>query len=72
MKQLAEKIEKQFNCLGENAEKYIIFSAPIQKKVARIDKNGEEITKNISCRFQFIDSKRFMTSSLSSFVNNLL
>ena len=36
----------------------------------RINKNGKEITKNISYILQFIDSARFMTSSLSNFVNN--
>ena len=30
----------------------------------------EEITKNISYILQFIDSARFMASSLSSLVNN--
>ena len=37
----------------------------------RIDKNGEEITKNISYRLQFINSVRFVASSLSNLVNNL-
>ena len=45
-------------------KKYITFTVPIQK----IDKNGEEITKNISHILQFIDSTRFMASSLSSLV----
>ena len=35
-----------------------------------IVKNGEEITKTISYRLQFIDSARFMTSSLSNLVSN--
>ena len=35
-----------------------------------IVKNGEEITKTISYRLQFIDSARYMTSSLSNLVNN--
>ena len=47
------------------------FTVPIEKEVTRIDKNGEEITKNISYILQFIDSARFMTSLLSSLVNNL-
>ena len=34
-------------------------------------KNGEEITKNMSYILQFIDSARFMASSLSNLVNNL-
>ena len=35
------------------------------------DKNGEEITKIISSRFQFIDSAKFMASYLSNVVNNV-
>ena len=31
----------------------------------------KKITKNISCRLQFIDSARVMASSLSNLVNNL-
>ena len=71
IKELAEKFEKQFTCLGENTEKYITFTVPIEKEVTRIDKKGEEITKNISYILQFIDSTRFMASSLSNLVNNL-
>ena len=41
------EFEKQFNCLGENTEKYITFTFPIAKEVRKIDKSGEEITKNI-------------------------
>ena len=40
--------KKQFTCLRENTEKYITFTVPIEKEVKRIDKNVEEITKNIS------------------------
>ena len=40
VKQLAEEFKKQFTCLGENTEKYITFTVPIQKDVTRIDKNG--------------------------------
>ena len=47
IKELAEEFKKQFTCLGENTEKYITFTVPIEKEVARIDKNGQEITKNI-------------------------
>ena len=42
-----------------------------KKEVARIDKNWKEITKNISYILQFIDSARFLASSLSNLVNNL-
>ena len=71
IKKLAEEFKKQFTCLGENTEKYITFTVPIEKEVTRIDKNGEQITKNISYILQFIDSARFMASSLSNLVNNL-
>ena len=57
--------------LGENTEKYITFTVPVEKEVTRIDKNGDEIAKNICYILQFIDSARFMVNSLSSFVNNL-
>ena len=71
IKELAEELKKLFTCLGENTEKYITFTVPIEKEFARIDKNGEKITKNISYILQFIDSTRFMASSLSNLVNNL-
>ena len=51
IKGLVEKFEKRFTCLGENTEKKkqnIIFTVPIKKEVTRTDKNGEEITKNLS------------------------
>ena len=64
IKELAEEFKKQFTCLGENNENYITFTISIEKKVTRIDKNGEEITKNISYILQFIDSARLMASAL--------
>ena len=45
IEELAEEFGKQFACLGQNTEKYIIFTVPIEKEVTRIDKNGEDITK---------------------------
>ena len=70
MKKLAEKLEKQFTCLGENTEKYITFTVPIEKEFTRINKNGEEIIKNTSYILEFIDSARVVVSSLSNLVNN--
>ena len=71
IKDLAEEFKKLFMFLGENTEKYIIFTVPIKKEVARIDKNGEEMTKNISYILQFIGSTIFIASSLSNLINNL-
>ena len=48
----------------ENIEKYITFSVPIKK---RIENTDIEITYKI----KFIDSFRFMTTSLSKLVDNL-
>ena len=44
--QVVEEFDRQYTCLGENNEKYIIFSAPIEKEVTRIGKNGEKKCKN--------------------------
>ena len=71
MQELAEGFKKQFTCLGENTEKYITFTVPIEKEVTRINKNGEEITKHISYILQYIDSARFVASSSSNLVNSL-
>ena len=46
-KRLEEAFEKQFTCLGENTEKYITFTVPIEKEITRTDKNGEKIRKYI-------------------------
>ena len=32
IKELAEEFRKQFTCLGENTEKYITFTVPIEKR----------------------------------------
>ena len=42
--------------MGENTEKYITFTVPIEKQVTKNDKPGEQITKNICHILQFTDS----------------
>ena len=42
----------------------------IEKEVIRTDKNGENVSKNISYTLQFIDSTRFMEIFFSNFVKN--
>ena len=71
IKELAEEFRKQFTCLLENTEKYITFTVPIEKKVMRTEKNGEQIIKNISYISQFVESARFMARSLLNLVNNI-
>ena len=48
IKELAEKFKGDFTCLGENTEKYISFSVPIEKEIKRIGKYEEQIRKTIS------------------------
>ena len=55
-KELVEEFKKQLTCLGENNKNiYITFAVLIEKVVRKIDKSGEEITKNVSYILQFID-----------------
>ena len=60
IKELAEEFEEEFECLGENTEKYIKFSMPIKKEIIKIDKDGNDKIMKISYRIKFIDSFRFM------------
>ena len=85
IKELTEEFDsKDFDCIGENTEKYISFAIPIevgfkdengnamQKK--KKNKKGEEYEVDLTktCKLRFIDSFRFTPSSLSSLVNNSL
>ena len=58
IKEIAKEFEGQFECLRENTEKYITFSVPIKKELD----NG----KTITYKLKFIDSFRFMSTSLSN------
>ena len=71
IKELAEEFEGEFECLGKNTEKYKTFSAPIKKEITKIDKDGNDKIMKISYKTQFIDRFRFMSSPLSSRVDNL-
>ena len=70
IKELGDEFKKLFTCLGENTEKYITFTIPTEKEVARIDENGEVIIEHIPYILQSIDSARFMEILLSNLVNN--
>ena len=71
MKELLKLLKKQFTCLVENTERYVTFTVLIKKEVRSIDKHGKRIKKNVSYILQFIDSARFMATSLSNLENNL-
>ena len=61
--QLAEEFKGELNCIREYMEKYITFSVPIKKEGV----NG----KQIACKLRFIDSFRFMSTSISEIVDNM-
>ena len=71
IKELAEEFQGEFECLGENTEKYKTFSVPIKKETTKEDKNGNDKITKISYKIKFIDSCRFMSTSLSNLVSNL-
>ena len=66
IKELTEEFEGEFECLGENTEKYITFSVPIKKEITKKDNNGNDKITKISHKIKFIDSYRFMSPSLSN------
>ena len=72
IKEIPEEFKRQFTCLGENTEKYITFTVPIEKEVTSINKNRKVITKYISYILQFIDIVRFMARSSWNLANNNL
>ena len=51
------------NAQEKNTEKYVTFSVPISKEL--------DNSKTITYKLKFIDSFRFMSTSLSRFVDNL-
>ena len=61
---IIKELVKEFECLGKNTDKYITFSVPLKKKIENKD-------IEISYQIKFIDSYRFMSSSLSKLVDNL-
>ena len=63
IKELSKEFEGQFEYLGKNAEKNITFFASIKKQLD----NGKTVTYKV----KFIDSLKFMSTSLSILVNNL-
>ena len=58
IKELVKEFEGNFDCLGENTEKYIPFSVPLKRKT-------ENRNLEITYKIKFIDSFRFISSSLS-------
>ena len=53
---MADKFKGDFGCIGENMKKYITFLVPIEKEC--------DSGKTITYKLKFIDSLRFMSTSL--------
>ena len=66
IKESVKEFDGNFECLGENTEKYITFSVPLKTEI----KNKNKIIE-VTYKIKFIDSFRFMSSSLSKLVDNL-
>ena len=65
IKEIVKEFDGNFDCLGENTEKYITFSVPLKKKI----ENKASI--EINYKIKSIDNYRFMSSSLLKLVDNL-
>ena len=68
IKELASLTDESIGVIAKNTEDYISFSIKVEVN-KYIDENGIERLKEIEHRF--IDSFKFMSSSLDSLVNNL-
>ena len=71
IKELEKRLNKNdIGVIAENKEKYISFHFKINVKLAGVSKkDGTEVHKNIQLRF--IDSCRFIASSLDKLASNL-
>ena len=71
IKELRKRFNKNYiGVIAENKEKYISFNVKINVKLAGVKyKDGTQVHKNIQLRF--IDSCRFMASSLDKLASYL-
>ena len=59
------------NVLGKIQKSTKTFSVPTEKEIRKAAKHGNEDITTVSYKIKFIDSARFMASSLLNLVNNL-
>ena len=65
IKKLAKEFEGEFEFLVQNTEKYMTFSVSLKKIMMMM------MIKKITYKLRFIDSYRFMSTSLANLVDNL-
>ena len=68
IKELAKEFKSNMRCIGENTEKYISISVNFQEEK---EEEEDSFKKIKTYRLRFIDSFRFMSSSLDSLTDNL-
>ena len=68
---LANAFEGKFECFGENTKKAKLFPVRQKKKLLKSIEDGNENVATISYKIEFVDSARFMATSLSNLVDNL-
>ena len=71
IKELANETEEKFEYSGRNTKMCKNFFVPVEKEVRKIDKDGNVNVVTISYKIKFIESTRFMATSLSNLVDNL-
>ena len=74
IKYLAREFKGNFECLGENTEKYISFTVPFKKVVNDNDDDDyddDDDDEHIRYRIRISDSYKFMEESLTKLVDNL-
>ena len=64
-------LRKILNVFEKNEGKYKTFSVLIKEELMKIDKDGNGNLVTISYKIIFIDSARFMATSLSNLADNL-
>ena len=64
-------LKYKLNVLGKTKKGTKLFCVPVKKQITKIDKDDNKSVANISYKIKFIDSARFMASSLSNLVKNL-
>ena len=69
IKELANEFEEQLECFGENRKAQNFFHSN-RERVTNINKNGNKSVVTLSYQINFIDSARFMATSLSNLVND--
>ena len=70
IKEITKEFKGQFECLGINTFLGLFFLYQLIKKLKK-DRDGNDKIVTIPCKIKFMNSFRFMSTSLSSLVDTL-